>query len=546
METQKQTRLPEIPKGVQETRVIGPPGCGKTMWLRHQVSQAVDHGESVVVCSLTRAAALELSGREMSLDPRRVGTLHSLAFQCLGKPDLAQVKVNLEDWNNRYPYYAMTPVDVGLAEIYGDWSRRVPTKPGDALMREYEIHRARLTTDLTPRLNVFANAWSTWKRERDLLDFTDMIEMSLQHISEAPGLPRMFFVDECQDLSTLEWGLVRKWGRTAGCLVAVGDPDQAIYDWRGADPHVFLDPTVANHHRETLRQSYRVPATVHVEAVRWISRILDRTPMEYLPRPEAGRVTRVAATRKSPDGAIADARTHLAEGKSVMFLASCGYMLVHIIRRLKEGGIPFHNLYRPQAAEWNPLRARTAKLPSWTDRIMAFMRPSLTGVWTAQNIRLWGEALWSEGAPSETGAMSDRTPGSTLSDESPMPVEEVRLMIPERAFNAALEGDLEWLSRNIPPSKVASARYPLAIAMHSGLEALRQKPRVTVGTIHSAKGGEADIVYLFPDLSGAGMRQWHGGHVAMAAIIRMFYVGITRAKEQLVLCEPGGRKSVWF
>ena len=62
-----------------------------------------------------------------------------------------------------------------------------------------------------------------------------------------------------------------------------------------------------------------------------------------------------------------------------------------------------------------------------------------------------------------------------------------------------------------------------------------------MGTIHSVKGGEADVVYLFPDLSVSGMDEWDGTVEQRAPIYRLFYVGMTRARETLVLC-PQAKK----
>lgn len=77
-----------------------------------------------------------------------------------------------------------------------------------------------------------------------------------------------------------------------------------------------------------------------------------------------------------------------------------------------------------------------------------------------------------------------------------------------------------------------------------GVRLLSETPKVVVGTIHSVKGGEADVVYLLPDLSQAGMAQWVGADIESAAIRRLFYVGMTRARESLVLCNPASRLGV--
>ena len=71
-------------------------------------------------------------------------------------------------------------------------------------------------------------------------------------------------------------------------------------------------------------------------------------------------------------------------------------------------------------------------------------------------------------------------------------------------------------------------------------EALRDEPRLTVGSIHSVKGAQADTVILLPDISPSGMKEWSKPGDAKDGIIRTFYVGMTRAKERLIL---GGRWS---
>jgi len=50
------------------------------------------------------------------------------------------------------------------------------------------------------------------------------------------------------------------------------------------------------------------------------------------------------------------------------------------------------------------------------------------------------------------------------------------------------------------------------------------------------------VVYLFPDLSHAGMIEWIGR--GSAAVRRLFYVGMTRARESLILCQPATSRSV--
>ena len=78
-----------------------------------------------------------------------------------------------------------------------------------------------------------------------------------------------------------------------------------------------------------------------------------------------------------------------------------------------------------------------------------------------------------------------------------------------------------------------------------GPDKLKTKPLVIVGTIHSVKGGEAENVYVFPDLSPGGFQELQDLR-RRDPILRVFYVAFTRAKRRLVLCgEATGASVSW-
>jgi superfamily I DNA/RNA helicase len=60
---------------------------------------------------------------------------------------------------------------------------------------------------------------------------------------------------------------------------------------------------------------------------------------------------------------------------------------------------------------------------------------------------------------------------------------------------------------------------------------------VIVGTIHSVKGGEADVVFLFPDVSRAANTAYQRFGPERDSVIRLFYVGVTRARKTLYICQ---------
>jgi len=116
----------------------------------------------------------------------------------------------------------------------------------------------------------------------------------------------------------------------------------------------------------------------------------------------------------------------------------------------------------------------------------------------------------------------------------------------DEAIVAGMSGDMEWYSKRLLASRRLGADYPITVATARGSMALREPPQVVVGTIHSVKGGEADVVFLMPDLSMAGNEEWRGSARSQAAVRRLFYVGMTRARETLILCAPGGKTAVRF
>jgi hypothetical protein len=83
-------------------------------------------------------------------------------------------------------------------------------------------------------------------------------------------------------------------------------------------------------------------------------------------------------------------------------------------------------------------------------------------------------------------------------------------VLAEEAFGALVGGDVGWWRRSLLKSWEPRVAYACEVAARRGARALLEEPRVVLGTIHSVKGGEADDVYVFPDLSDAAMREWSG------------------------------------
>ena len=229
-----------------------------------------------------------------------------------------------------------------------------------------------------------------------------------------------------------------------------------------------------------------------------------------------------------------------------MFLTSCSYMLRSLIAVLRKNGIPFHNPYRRSNGFWNPLRMGTRA--STASRILSLLvgHPEYGQEhrsWTNGDLAQWAEALQAKGILRH--GVKTKLKAADLTKPATMErLDEIFEPAALESLMAAWEGSyrdlLEWRRLRVTPDQSERVKYPTDIAVMRGPQALLETPQVIIGTIHSVKGGQADCVYLFPDLSQAGDAQYARGGASRDSVIRQFYVGATRAREKLYIC---GRES---
>lgn len=530
-----------------EYRVIGPPGTGKTTYLSAQVKRAIEAGRRPLITSLTRAAAFEIGQRiEVGWDfaEDQVGTLHGHCFRALGCPELISKEEHVQNWNEYIgdvnPAWELS-AGAFVANRSGEDEGRSRPGSGDALFVAYCGLRAKLISEnLWPiEIRGFAAKFEEWKRLAKLLDFTDLISHSLRDVSTAPYDPDVIFVDEAQDHDRLELALVRKWAKGVDQLIVCGDPDQNLYEFRGAEPEAFYAHEIPENHYRILSQSYRVPRSVHAASMEMIGRDQNRRVVEYQPRDYGGETRRLFKKLRQCHEIAAEAMEHVERGKSVMILATCEYMLGGLIKHLRDAGLPFHNPYSPNRGGFNPLGDRAGVTSP--QRLLAFLRASAKHYgpdarrWTWAELNCWADPLSVAGflkhgakkrleelAHSKGEAVIDGPGFRELLDPTAGP-----------AQLAEIEADpLGWYRRRINNSRKKAFDFPFAVIERRGVRALTDTPKIILGTIHSVKGGEADVVILFPDLSPEGADTLGRNP---ASIYRAFYVGMTRARETLLL-----------
>ncbi|MGH9005517.1 MAG: ATP-dependent helicase, partial [Acidimicrobiia bacterium] len=243
--------------------ILAGAGSGKTRVLTRRIAyQAttghIDAGHTLAL-TFTRKAAGELSERLAALGLRRAGvrsgpatavttgTFHAVALAQLRRrwadrdepdPAILERKVRL-----LVPFLPPGPsVGTEAAEVAGEieWAKARLVAPGD-----YEaavVAAGRPTPRPAAEVAGLYDRYEEEKRRRGVVDFDDLIWQLAEALETDPAFAaatrwrfRHFFVDEFQDVNPAQFRLLRAWLGDRSDLCVVGDQDQAIYGFTGAD-----------------------------------------------------------------------------------------------------------------------------------------------------------------------------------------------------------------------------------------------------------------------------------------------------------------------
>lgn len=554
-----------------EFRIFGPPGTGKTTVLatRYVPKAVAKFGrDKVMIVSFTKTAAHEIAtkpaiesnewtvaGDSIDVDERYVGTLHKICFHALGQPRIAETdKELIKQWNSAHPKLAISGQSVASIDQINSDEVCVqgidPDAKGDEYLNILNIKRNKMIPDNRWQLPIkyFRDRWQEFKKDVDAVDFTDIIERATEELPYAPGQPRVMFVDEAQDFTSLQLKLCRSWSLNMEHLLLVGDDDQTIFRFAGASPEAFLNPPVAEDMKTILKQSYRIPSKILDRSMTLIQKVKLREKKVFQPRldsfgdPAVGEVFSFPKiTWKIPEEMIPLVKEKLEMDMSVMILASCSYMLKPIEALLRKAALPFGNKYRRNRVDWNPLGAVSNGV-SATELLKAFFSHGVDGThWNVPQFLKWAKYLkvGDDGLKKNVGKKHLKTLAIALEDNADG-LHSIKSAISEilnpNAVEQAMNHNLEWLYDNVLKSRKETLRYPIKIYKKSGLAGIEKDPQIIIGTIHSVKGAEADCVILFPDFSMRADHEFQISQEAKDSMYRVFYVGMTRARSELILC----------
>ena len=495
------------------TTYMGPPGCGKTQTVSNLIRNCIEDGippERIACVSFTRKAAAESRERvcrdwgieEDSLT--NFQTLHSIAFRDGGfttrdviRPsDLAEIgdQTGLIFGKSKSNRAESDFDQVGLAE--GDQLLGVYYLARNKRMSLEETFRKHAHPDMSwSVLKRLVDAYVDFKRVRGKIDFTDMIEEFV-----ARGIPLdidALFVDEAQDLSTLQWEMVNVLKASPRTIVFVGDDDQAIMDFQGADVQAFQN---ASSKKIVLHQSYRVPRLIWKEAQTIVRRIEGREPKVWNPTDQEGR------TQWHQN--ILDVPLHSGNWT---IMARTNRLVSAYAKSLREEGFVYSRKGHPSIAP----KTYDAMMDweTWT-KGEPLSGPQIRNVYSYMN------NAYEKGYGPRSKNLQALTEDDLITMDEAM-----------GTLGLLRDKELRW-HEALDKIDLETKTYVLN-ALKRGENV--KHPRINLSTIHGMKGGECDNILVVPDLSyAAAGKLKRGGNVEH----RVFYVAVTRAKKELHVMAP--------
>ena len=591
--------------------VVAGAGSGKTRVityrLAHLLAQGAD-GRKILAVTFTNKAARELRDRVEKLFGGQgrgtmgmwIGTFHGIAARLLrrfGQAVGLRKEFVIYDADDSRRLMSRVLVDMKVPEknfpvrqVLGilDRAKNQGTLPSDfpsgdyfdeVVGKAYRLYEERL-------------------RAANAVDFGGLLLQTLQlckaDCPAAPELAELFdhvLVDEFQDTNSVQYRLVRFFSRRTGSITVVGDEDQSIYGWRGADIRNILD--FEHDHPGAgvikLEQNYRSSANILRTANTIIARNKERRPKRLVTEQGAGAPVIVFEGESEREEAEYVASTiaadlekdHAPRDFSVFYRTNAQSRVLEEALRVRNipyvivGGTKFYDraeikdLLSYLRVLQNPDDSigllRIINVPArgigntTVERLVAVADQHNVTLSAALDLAAADPATLGQAACRKVAAFSQML-GELRASMNLPPAELAEKVLEVSGYRDALaadtsiesEGRLENLLELVAQMREYQKEtetpslidFLERITLASDIDGFdEQKGAVALMTVHTAKGLEFDVVFVTGLEEGTFPHQRSiDDDGAMEEERRLCYVAVTRARKRLMLCRARWRR----
>uniref|UniRef100_A0A7C4EMW4 DNA 3'-5' helicase n=1 Tax=Thermodesulfovibrio aggregans TaxID=86166 RepID=A0A7C4EMW4_9BACT len=488
--------------------VLAGPGTGKTLTITAKIVHLLNEGinpSEIAALTFTQKAAVEMRQRVINSLNRKenlpfIGTFHLLCLRLL--------REFLPERQRRFQLCTRNTQREIISAICG--------KASDKFIEK--ITKFKNTgLSLDEKTRAIYEKYEEKKTEFNFLDFDDLLLKTLQLINKRKIPPFFSFiiVDEFQDINKLQYEIVKGLLKKDGSLAVFGDPDQAIYSFRGSEIELFLnlpedfkDLTLIN-----LSMNYRSQANIVYASNSFITSNTKRFAKKIEPvRGKSSFITLIEVKDE-----YEEAKTILKEIKSRLGATD----FTELYENKEETQYSFSN-FAVLTRTNNQFKIIKETLTEAGIPVKTMQKD--TGIWIASIVKKLTEFLSRE----------------DISKKFFADISLHRFLESSGIFDGLSDTEafiLKNIAKTYKKGKLIE-QIQLFIDEISGLMPMDMFPEninaVSLLTLHSAKGLEFSVVFIAGFNEGLIPHSF-SSDTDIEEERRLFYVGMTRAMDDLIL-----------
>lgn len=282
--------------------IIAGAGSGKTRMLTYRIAHMLDMGideKNILALTFTNKAAKEMGQRVRSITDKKLKNLTTTTFHSFGLGLLKQ-HIHHLGWKNNFTIYdtndklsLIKQVIINLGWVVDSFNLREVQD----YISKYKTKQILVSDKTAENIKVILKEYDKYLKAYNAVDFDDLIVKPIELFEKFPAILektsqrfKYILVDEFQDTSISQYELIKALSIQNRNICVVGDDDQSIYSWRGANYQniVMFENDFPERKEIMLERNYRSSKTILEAANNLITNNKQRKDKKLWTKSEKG------------------------------------------------------------------------------------------------------------------------------------------------------------------------------------------------------------------------------------------------------------------